>query len=181
MGRKLTLQIDGVARELDLDRDAQGGLTVTIDGRAYFVALEPTGSGGLHRIRVDGRNTDLHIARAGRGLSVTVGPQSYEVAVRRGGGESRAAFAEGELAVTAPMSGVVAEVLVSEGTRVARGESLMVVVAMKMNNEIRSPLDGMVRSVHAEAGESVDQGALLVVLEAGDEAGGEGEGGADAG
>ena len=43
------------------------------------------------------------------------------------------------------------------------------VVAMKMNNEIRAPLDGVVRSVHTQVGESVDQGALLVVLEAGEE------------
>ena len=170
MGRTLTLEVDGVPRELELEPRAAGALTVVIDGESHQVELEATDAGGLHRLRVDGRSTDLHIARAGRGLAVTVGPQTHEVVVRRGGGDGKTEFAEGELAVLAPMSGVVIEVLVTEGMAVRRGDPLMVVVAMKMNNEIRTPLDAVVRSVHTGVGESVDQGALLVVLEAGDDA-----------
>jgi len=64
------------------------------------------------------------------------------------------------------MSGVVTEVLVREGEAVRQGDPLMVIVAMKMNNEIRSPLDGVVRTMHAQVGETVDQGAVMCVLEA---------------
>ena len=64
------------------------------------------------------------------------------------------------------MSGVVTEVLVEAGAAVRQGDPLLVIVAMKMNNEIRSPLDGVVRSVHVQVGELTEHGALLVVLEA---------------
>ena len=169
MGRRLTLEIDGTPQDLELHRGAQGALTVEIEGQARRVELAPSGIAGLHRLRVDGRITDLHISRAGRGLRVTVGPHTHDVVVRRGGGRAEASFGGGELVISAPMSGVVTEVLVSEGVRVRHEEPLLVVVAMKMNNEIRSPLDAVVRTVHIAVGESVDQGARLVVLEAAEE------------
>ena len=64
MARRLTLEIDGAALELALQRGPGGGLRVEIDGEAHQVELESRGAGGLHRLRVDGRSTDLHIARA---------------------------------------------------------------------------------------------------------------------
>lgn len=169
MGRKLSLEVDGGTQNLDVHRGPSGGLAVEIDGERHDVKLLPGGEAGMHRLRVDGQSTDVHIQREGRGLTVTLGGSAHRIVVRRGSSDSGSAFAEGELAVSAPMSGVVTEVLVIEGTSVSRGDPLLVVVAMKMNNEIRAPLDGVVRSVHTQVGESVDQGALLVVLEAGEE------------
>ena len=170
MARRLALNVDGRVQDLDLTRGPGGALLVEVDGETRRVELAPNG-GGMHRLRVDGRLTDVHIERAGRGLRVTVGARAHEVAVHRGtpaDGASLdgASFEEGERVVTAPMSGVVTEVLVEAGSSVRQGDPLLVIVAMKMNNEIRSPLDGVVRSVHVQVGELTEHGALLVVLEA---------------
>ncbi len=166
MARRLALEIDGRVRDLELTREPGGAFLVEIDGQTRRVELVPNGAGGMHRLRVDGRLTDVHIERAGRGLRVTVGAQAHEVVVHRGTAPSGAAFEEGERVVSAPMSGVVTEVLVEEGSVVRQGDPLLVIVAMKMNNEIRAPLDGVVRSVHVRVGELTEHGALLVVLDA---------------
>ena len=170
MARRLALMVDGRVQDLDLTRGPGGAFLVEVDGETRRVELAPNG-GGMHRLRVDGRLTDVHIERAGRGLRVTVGGRAHEVAVHRGtaadgAGLDGATFEEGERVVSAPMSGVVTEVLVEEGAAVRQGDPLLVIVAMKMNNEIRSPLDGVVRSVHVQVGELTEHGALLVVLEA---------------
>ena len=171
MARRLALMVDGRVQDLDLTRGPGGAFLVEVDGEMRRVELAPSGGGGMHRLRVDGRLTDVHIERAGRGLRVTVGARAHEVAVHRGtaadgAGLDGATFEEGERVVSAPMSGVVTEVLVEAGAAVRQGDPLLVIVAMKMNNEIRSPLDGVVRSVHVQVGELTEHGALLVVLEA---------------
>ena len=62
------------------------------------------------------------------------------------------------------MPGVVVRVLVSPGQRVAKGAPLLVVEAMKMENEFDSPCDGVVESVSVADGQPVDSGALLVTV-----------------
>lgn len=166
MARRLALKVDGRVQDLDLTRGPDGTLLMEVDGEARRVELVPNGAGGMHRLRVDGRLTDVHIERSGSGLRVTVGARVHEVVVHRGTPTDGATFEEGERVVTAPMSGVVTEVLVEEGSTVRQGDPLLVIVAMKMNNEIRSPLDGVVRSVHVRVGELTEHGALLVVLDA---------------
>jgi biotin carboxyl carrier protein len=63
------------------------------------------------------------------------------------------------------MPGRVAAVNVSVGQRVAKGEELLVVEAMKMENALRAPRDGVVRAVHVSAGDAVVPGRALVELE----------------
>jgi biotin carboxyl carrier protein len=63
------------------------------------------------------------------------------------------------------MPGLVIKVLVSPGDRVAAGDVVVVLEAMKMENEICSPKDGTVREVRVRAGESVQQSQALVVIE----------------
>lgn len=66
--------------------------------------------------------------------------------------------------VRAPMPGLLKAVLVAEGTVVHKGEPLCILEAMKMENEIKSPGEFAVKRVHAEAGNAVDKGAVLVEL-----------------
>ena len=65
----------------------------------------------------------------------------------------------------APMPGRVVRVLVSIGDRVLAGQPIVVVEAMKMENELRSPKDGVVREVNVQAGGAVEARAVLVVIE----------------
>jgi len=67
--------------------------------------------------------------------------------------------------VVAPMPGLIVRVNVSPGDTVAAGQGLVVVEAMKMENELKAPADGVVARVSVEAGAAVEKGAVLVVLE----------------
>lgn len=77
---------------------------------------------------------------------------------------SAAAPAAGEQ-ITAPMPGTILAVNVSAGQAVKKGEVLMILEAMKMENEIMCPRDGVVASVHTSKGSAVESGALLCVLQ----------------
>ncbi len=75
-----------------------------------------------------------------------------------------AAPADGEK-ITAPMPGNILSVNVSNGETVKRGQVLMILEAMKMENEIMAPHDGVVQSIHATKGSAVESGALLCVIQ----------------
>ena len=72
--------------------------------------------------------------------------------------------AAGATTITAPMPGTILKVNVANGQAVKKGDVLMVLEAMKMENEIMSPADGTVASVNVQAGASVDPGAVLCTL-----------------
>jgi len=71
----------------------------------------------------------------------------------------------GGWAVLSPMTGVVVEVYVKAGDAVAEGDVLIVIEAMKMNNEMRAQRAGTVREVHVQAGQRVEPGMSLLVLD----------------
>ena len=75
-----------------------------------------------------------------------------------------AASAGGEQ-VTSPMPGTILDVKVSQGAAVKKGDVLMILEAMKMENEIMCPCDGKVASIHASKGTAVESGTLLCVIQ----------------
>ncbi len=72
---------------------------------------------------------------------------------------------DGLIRITAPIPGRVARVLVQPGQHIGRGDGIVVVEAMKMENELRSPRDGIVGAIEVEEGQSVEGGALLATIE----------------
>ncbi|HIQ05951.1 MAG TPA: biotin/lipoyl-binding protein, partial [Anaerolineae bacterium] len=70
----------------------------------------------------------------------------------------------GHVAITAPIPGMVVKVQVDEGDSVKAGQSVMILEAMKMENELRAPRDGVVRAVLVKPGDHVDQDQVLVTL-----------------
>ena len=67
--------------------------------------------------------------------------------------------------VTSPMPGTILDVKVSQGASVKKGDVLMILEAMKMENEIMCPCDGKVASIHASKGTAVESGTLLCVIQ----------------
>lgn len=95
---------------------------------------------------------------------VNVNGTVYEVELEEITGAAPAAAPAGGEKVCAPMPGTILSVNVSNGSAVKKGDVLMILEAMKMENEIMAPCDGTVTSVAAAKGAAVESGALLCTI-----------------
>ena len=134
------IQMDAVAARRDV-------LSILIDGKAYEVKRERTAA-------------DLHLwvgsARYAAELRDLRSLQSRQ----RAGGPSK-----GPQKLLAPMPGKVVRVLLAEGSPVEAGQGILVVEAMKMQNEIKSPKKGIVQKLAAGEGSAVNAGDVLAIVE----------------
>ncbi|HUL79623.1 MAG TPA: biotin/lipoyl-containing protein [Vicinamibacteria bacterium] len=143
-------------------RRTKDGLEARVGGREIRFALECAGP-GVFVVRAGARSTTLHLAAEGPAVHLSWDGVAYTLLVEREG--ARAAHRSDPGALETPMPGRVAAVKVAPGQRVARGEELLVVEAMKMENALRAPRDGVVRAVHVAAGDRVAPGRTLVEIE----------------
>ena len=172
MATTYSLIVGETQHRIQIEEHADGTMAFRLDEAApVAVTLSRIGESRLFELLVDGRPSDIVIERVSGGLTVIIEGQRYAVATRRRRRPAAAAAApgirDGELVIRAPMAGSVVEVLVREGDRVAAGDALLVIQAMKMNNEIHAPIAGTVRRLNATVGESVEQNAPLLAIEAG--------------
>ncbi len=136
---------------------------VTIAERTFHLELAPVGD-GVFVVREGGHTRDLHLARDGAALYLFWDGVAYALSEEREGARPAQRF--GPTALEAPMPGRVSAVKAAPGRRVSKGEELIVVEAMKMENAVRAPRDGVVRAVHVRVGEMVAPGRPLLELEA---------------
>jgi biotin carboxyl carrier protein len=174
-------------------READGGgcfsmtYEVNIDGKNY--RLELNRPDGRWQCRLDGREVEVDAVLARRDvLSVLIGGKAYEIKRERTAtdlhlwvgsvryavqvrdprslrGRARADDGKGPRKLVAPMPGKIVRVLVREEADVEAGQGIVVVEAMKMQNEIKSPKNGVVRKMLAVEGAAVNAGDVLAVVE----------------
>lgn len=144
------LVVDGNPKDYTFEVLREGYVSMIIDGVSVPVSVEPIGEDTL-RVTIDGRRTEVQV-KDERDLLVE----------EFGLGEDAAAGGE----VRAPMPGLVLDLLVEEGEEVAADQGLLVLEAMKMENELKAPSGGVVRTIHATIGDAVDKEALLIEIEA---------------
>lgn len=151
---------------------AVDGDQVTIDRQVHRAELVEIPGTPMRQLLLDGRSVALPILPAGRGeweLSLAGDHWPAEVVDERTrhirsltgsrGGKA------GPPVLKAPMPGLVVRVLVEPGQEVAAGAGLVVLEAMKMENELKAPAPGRIRSISAQPGQPVDKGAVLVEFE----------------
>lgn len=169
---KLEVQIGGRTRpprRVELAREGER-LRAVVDGQpvpADVVAL----GGGVYSILLGGQAFEVRVEETPEGLRVHVGGREFSAVVadprawpsKRGYG-GHGFEAEGRQQVTAPMPGKVVRVLVKAGDAVEAGQGLVVVEAMKMQNEIRSPKTGTVERLAVAEGQAVNAGAVLATV-----------------
>lgn len=158
--------VDG--RTVRVEVRGQGGrYRVTLDGQPLDVDVEPAGRSFVSLL-VDGQSHEAGVVRTADGYAVALSAATFDVELKeaaRGEGASSRARAAGPVRLKAPMPGKVVRVLVEVGQEVPAGQGLLVMEAMKMENELKAPRAGRVREVHVGERQAVDAGALLLVLE----------------
>ncbi|OFV86942.1 MAG: hypothetical protein A2V74_06690 [Acidobacteria bacterium RBG_16_70_10] len=155
-GRKMSVEVASRA----------GRYVVTLDGTPLEVDHVATGD-RFASLLVDGRSHDVGIEKRPGGYVVVLsrGAVAVELADAARGVGVPAPRTRGPTALAAPMPGRVVRVLVAPGQEVAVGAGLVVVEAMKMENELRAPRAGRVREVTAREGEAVEAGTPLVIVD----------------
>jgi len=169
--RTYDVTVDGVVRRIVISREDHAGPT----GRVYHVSVDGGPTQQVNAVRpvpdvltllVDGYSWEAGLVATDEGWDVEVLGLRHEVEVADPRRKALRMAAGGEAAVLrCPMPGRVARVLVEVGAAVKKGQPLVVVEAMKMENELKSPKDGLVRKVLVEPGSLVEARATLVELE----------------
>jgi len=157
-------------REVDLASET-GAVEVTIDGKTTRYDVVPSPSGGYSVVRPDGRQAEVVPYRdPDWATRVRVGPElvRFELldeltALVLSASGKKGFKGAGDLKAAIP--GRVLRILVKPGDRVASGQPLVVLEAMKMENDVRAPRDATVRSVEVEPGRAVGAGEVLVRFE----------------
>jgi acetyl/propionyl-CoA carboxylase alpha subunit len=152
----------------DLSRDVSvsvAGETVeaTVGDERFRLRLQETAAGVFLLQDGNGRTETFHCVRDGETIHLFWRGVVYRLTEEKEGGRQAARQASG--ALEAPMPGKVIAVRVTPGQEVARGDELVVVEAMKMENALRAPRAGRVKAVAARVGEMVAPGVALVELE----------------
>lgn len=150
-------------------RSADGQMYITSDGAEHPADLARLGN-SRYSLIVDGRSHEVGVEFALEGYTVSAGARSgrfwvedYEVArMKQAAGIGEAVRLK---SVTAPMPGLVVRVLCRPGAEIQKGDALAVMEAMKMENDIRSPLSGRIKGIHVKTGQSVEKGQMLVEFE----------------
>lgn len=144
-------------------RSVGEGFEVTVEGHTFRFALEEEVP-GVFVLRDGPRAVRFHVAREGTTTHLFWAGVAYSLAEEREG--VRPPRRPHASALEAPMPGRVTAVKAEPGQTVERGEELLVVEAMKMENALRAPRRGVVRAVHVTAGDMVAPGRALVEIEA---------------
>lgn len=165
---RYVVSVNGQEHEVTVDGSSvRAG---SLEAEAHVIDVEGT---SVRLVTISGRGYRV-VARRGASLgqyTIHLGGFRFEVealdertrAIRQLAGS--AARPAGPAALAAPMPGLVVRVLAQAGDRVQAGQGLVVIEAMKMENELRAPSAGIVRRVGVTAGSAVEKGALLVELD----------------
>jgi biotin carboxyl carrier protein len=140
--------VDGSEFLVDGKKTGFTNYSLIVDNRSFEVEVDVTED--EYRVLVDGRNYHIDLVDERR--------------VRVGGFQAGIQL-QGRQNVSVPMPGKIIAVLVSEGDTVEKGQGLVIVEAMKMENEVRCPINGEVKEVKVKTGDAVEAGAVLAVVE----------------
>jgi biotin carboxyl carrier protein len=159
-------------RERTVDLESLGGdlFKVSIDGAPPHTVDATRLEGSVISLLNGNRSHEVDVEEDGEALNLLVSEQVLRVELvderkKRLQPAKGAGGAEGRFVLRAPMPGKVVKVLVAVGAEVAEGQGLVIIEAMKMENELRSPRKGKVTGVTVQEGQTVEGKALLITVE----------------
>jgi biotin carboxyl carrier protein len=140
-------RLDGRELPLDVSSAQEGVLSLLMDGKSYEVKQEITGE-----------ETNIIVGQERFSVALS-DPRSFRS--RRGAGAAE----QGVKKITAPMPGKIVRLLAAEGSTVQAGQSVIVIEAMKMQNELKAPKNGVLKKINVREGAAVDAGQALAEVE----------------
>lgn len=167
---KLKAELTALEHDVSLTI-VEGRVAAEVDGRHYDLEMRELSRGEyllingskVYKCRVEQKHS------GGESLEVVIHGRSYEVAIidpkRLRSGQSAAAHHTGAAEIVSPMPGKIVRILIEAGASVAAGDGIIVVEAMKMQNEMKAPKAGVVVSINAAEGATVNAGDVLAVIE----------------
>ncbi|MDX2076833.1 MAG: biotin/lipoyl-containing protein [bacterium] len=153
-------------KKYEIDIDAHGNITV--NGEARYVDFLALDGGGLYSVITDKRSLQVVIEEEKSNYSIEVEGRMFEghvfderavlLAQKRGG------LGGGSGEVKSPMPGLIVAVTVEIGQPVTKGQTVVILESMKMQNELKAPVDGLIQSISVQKGQSVEKGAALIII-----------------
>jgi len=151
---------------IDINRNGQ----IIVDGEVIHVDMQQMQDTTMHSIIINGQSHDVRM-NEGDGVYVAqLRGQILEVVVedehsrRLAGLRSGPAAITGEAIIKAPMPGVIVEVLVTQGQQVEKGDIVVIMESMKMQNEFKAPRAGVAHTIRVAPGDKVEQNAVMVTI-----------------
>lgn len=140
---------------------------ISVDGKIYEVDFESVSGQPVYSLIVDGKSHESYVAREEDIWQVLLRGRLYPVTVedereRRLRSAAGSVAETGDFHLKAPMPGLVVAIPVEEGEEIKKGQVLLILESMKMQNELKSPRDGTVHRIKVKAGESVEQKQTLL-------------------
>lgn len=159
--------IEGTEYVIEIASDT----SVTINGKPRIINYQPLKQGSSCSLLVDGKNYEPTVYQENGGWEVLVKGSRFNVQVedererrlRLASGET--SLPQGRFVLASPMPGMVIDIPVKEGDEVSKGDVLVVLESMKMQNELTAPRDGVVSSIQAEVNGNVERKEALLTLE----------------
>jgi len=168
---KLTAELNNETHEVEITRGDGSNLTAEIDGRTYELeASEPEPN--VYLLKHANKIYQIFVSpneKSGASLAASVGNHNYEIKIfdpkRLRGSGAVGGQTEGASEIKTAMSGKVVRVLLEAGAEVKQGDGVIIVEAMKMQNEMKSPKDGVIKEIRFAEGSTVNAGDILAVIE----------------
>jgi biotin carboxyl carrier protein len=141
---------------------------IIINGKTYEVDFESVSGQPVYSLIVDGKSHESYVQQGDDNWQVLLRGRLYPVTVEderenrlraaAGGGVAES----GEFHLKAPMPGLVVAIPVEEGQEIKKGQVILILESMKMQNELKSPRDGTIGRIRVKTGESVEQKQTLL-------------------
>ena len=144
--------------------------TVSINGEPHSIDFQGIDGLSLFSLLIDNKSWEVLVERSGDEFRISIGDELLLVTVydertrKIEKGLGKVPAPSGELILKAPMPGLVRGILAQVGQEVKAGQGLVILEAMKMENELRAPRAGSIREIRVKPGDTVDLGQALLVM-----------------
>lgn len=151
---------------IEIDHDHE----ILVDGERYEIDFQQLPEGGVYSLLLKHRSSEAVVEERDEVWEVLIRGELYTVRVqderayRMAQARNTKTAVTGEAVIKSPMPGTIIAVPVTAGDKVSEGDKVVILESMKMENELRSPRDGVVSRINVEVGASVEKDQALVVI-----------------